>query len=98
MTSTETMQFVVERELKDYARHDAIKEVLAMRGKGGFLMVITTKFAPDVLVVYTRRGIPRAWASLDRFAAFVRRTMPKTGKFNVDLEGVASDENSTSTL
>ena len=84
-TRTESLQYVEERELKHYARQGAIKEVRAMKGKGGFLMIITTQFNPEQFIVYTRRGFPRAWASLDRFAGYVQRTVPKAGGFNVDF-------------
>jgi hypothetical protein len=68
---------VEEPRLREYGSQGAVEQVHAVRAKSGYeLQVFLSSPKAQPLLVYTQRGSPRAWASLDRLTAFVQRTFP----------------------
>lgn len=71
--------------LHQYAQDGMVKSVQARRVPDGYWLVVAVRFNKHPLLLFSQRQHPRAWASLDRFVAHVRRLMPQIKQFDVAI-------------
>ncbi len=83
---------LTEPQLRAYAEHKAIKAVQALRTNKYYELLVYMHFNPQPLILHTQRKYPRAWVSLDRFAAYIERMLPKIKGFEVVYNKGVRDE------
>jgi hypothetical protein len=71
--------------LHQYAQDGMVKSVQARRVSDGYWLVVAVQSNKYPLLLYSQRHHPRAWASLDRLVAYVRRLMPEVKHFDVEI-------------
>ena len=71
--------------LHQYAQGGMVKSVQARRVQDGYWLVVAVRFNKHPLLLFSQRHHPRAWASLDRLVAHVRRLMPQIKQFEVAI-------------
>lgn len=69
----EPAERIEEPELRELAGVRKVRSCVAVRVEGGYELHVARHGTAAPATMYTQRGVPRVWASLDRLAQYVGR-------------------------
>jgi len=79
------LEKIQENAFKQHATDGVIASVKAQRAEGGYHVIVELTFKRTAHLLYTRRGEPKLWASLDRLVGFLDRSGLKLKSIVLEL-------------
>lgn len=74
-----------EPQLRDFDAAGVIVGARIVKSDDGYVLVIQVSWKPGELVVFSQRGRPRAWVSMDRLLRYIQEVTPTIKQIEVVL-------------
>lgn len=79
-----------EAQLRIFDQAAAITAVKVVRVAEGYLLMARVSHKKEDVVVFNKRGTPRAWASLDRLLKYLQEVAPSVKRIDLQLDASAT--------
>lgn len=76
-----------ESQLRDFDAAGVITGAKIVQSDDGYVLVIQVSWKPGQLVVFSQRGKPRAWVSMDRLLRYIQEVTPTIRQIELVLGG-----------